>query len=132
MRERESQYRSSRLSTILWSKCSKMVYNKLMSIFRDDMLEKLGIKITEEKLDELEKILRYECKMNKIPYTTSFLRTILLTIKRFMVMGASQGDVMMFNGAQVGYAVSVEKLLARLEESVKEVMKRKTDENILP
>lgn len=101
-----------------------------MSIFKEGILEKLGVNLTDERIDELEKVLRYECKQNGISYSTSYLKTIIATIRRFVVLGSEAGEVVMYSGPQIMYAIAVERLLKKQEERVKDI--KKANENLLP
>ncbi len=101
-----------------------------MSIFKEEILLKLGVNLTPERVDELEKVLREECRVNGIPYTTGYLKTIVTTIKRFVVLGSKAGEIVMYSGPQIMYAIAVERLLSKQEQKIAEV--KKANENILP
>lgn len=91
-----------------------------MSIFKPEIVAKFGLNLTEEAINDLEQVLKEECKATGVPYTRSYLKTIVATIRRFVVLGTdnSGSSPVMFNGPQVMYAIGVEQLLERLEKRV--------------
>lgn len=100
-----------------------------MSIFRPEIVAKFEGKIKDVDLSELEKTLRQECKEIKIPYTRQFLKTILHSVRRFVVLGNYDG-ANLYGGAQIMYVLAVEKLLERQEKMVADTLKK--NENLLP
>lgn len=90
----------------------------MTSIFKPEIAQTFGIKLTEDAVKELESVLRDECKTTGVPYTRNYLKAIVATIRRFVVLGTGHNDMVKFNGPQIMYALGVERLLEKFEEKV--------------
>ena len=100
------------------------VYNiNMTSIFKPEIAQAFGFNLTEDAVKELETVLRDECKATGVPYTRNYLKAIVATIRRFVILGTGQTNMVKFNGPQVMYALGVERLLERFEQKVAEGMK---------
>lgn len=89
-------------------------------LFRKEILEEFEPFITDKMLLELEQVLRDECKTFGFLYGRVYLKALLHGARRLIVLGDMEGRSQKFSKLQLVYMISLQKLLEKQEEKLKQ------------